>query len=194
MDRRKLAYIVGVALGDGNLSNPNGRAVRLRVSCDSRYTEITQSILSSLKKLMPNNKVAIVHRSKNCIDISCYSNKWPTLLGWTADGGPKEKQKVKVPRWIKNNNQYIKACLRGLFETDGSVYNDRGYIMTNFVTVIPTLLKDVVAMINKLGFAPNIQALNQDNRKIKYTVRISKNAKAFLRAINLKKYAPGKEL
>lgn len=31
------AYIIGVAIGDGNLSNSNGRAVRLRVTCDNKY-------------------------------------------------------------------------------------------------------------------------------------------------------------
>jgi DNA-binding transcriptional regulator WhiA len=31
------SYIIGLALGDGNLSNPNGRALRLRISCDKKY-------------------------------------------------------------------------------------------------------------------------------------------------------------
>lgn len=31
------AYVIGVAIGDGNLSNPNGRAVRLRVTWDTKY-------------------------------------------------------------------------------------------------------------------------------------------------------------
>ena len=29
-DRDLQAYVIGLAVGDGNLSNPNGRAVRLR--------------------------------------------------------------------------------------------------------------------------------------------------------------------
>jgi hypothetical protein len=31
------AYVLGLAIGDGNLSNPNGRAVRLRITCDTKY-------------------------------------------------------------------------------------------------------------------------------------------------------------
>ena len=31
------AYVIGLAIGDGGLSNPNGRAVRLRITCDIKY-------------------------------------------------------------------------------------------------------------------------------------------------------------
>jgi hypothetical protein len=30
-------YVIGLAIGDGNLSNPNGRAVRLRIACDTKF-------------------------------------------------------------------------------------------------------------------------------------------------------------
>ena len=49
---KNLAYIIGVALGDGNLSNPNGRAIRLRISCDTRYPFIIESIKEALKMEM----------------------------------------------------------------------------------------------------------------------------------------------
>ncbi len=74
------AFIIGVALGDGNLSNPNGRAVRLRVTCDTKYLKNIQEIYASISLMMPNNKVSLVARKDNCVDISCYSNKWEDLL------------------------------------------------------------------------------------------------------------------
>lgn len=40
-----LSYIVGVALGDGNLSNPNGRALRLRITCDEKYPGIANEMV-----------------------------------------------------------------------------------------------------------------------------------------------------
>jgi len=43
-----LAYVVGVALGDGNLSNPNGRATRLRITCDAKYPRLARKIARSL--------------------------------------------------------------------------------------------------------------------------------------------------
>ncbi len=47
-------------MGDGNLSNPNGRAVRLRVTCDLKYPGILERIQLAIKKLLPKNKVSII--------------------------------------------------------------------------------------------------------------------------------------
>ncbi len=187
IDKKTLAYIVGVALGDGGLSNPNGRAVRLRISCDTKYPAIIENITSAIKKLLPTNKISQVKMKARCVDISCYSNKWESLLGWKARGGSKEKQKVKIPDWIKNNKTYSRYCLRGLFETDGSVYTDRGYKMANFVTIIPTLANDVMEIITMLGFKPNIQKIKKENGKTKHTIRISKNTEKFIKLIEIDK-------
>lgn len=187
IDKKTLAYVVGIALGDGNLSNPNGRATRLRVSCDTKYPLIINSITSALKKILPDNKVSQADRRESCVDISCYSNKWESLLGWKAKGGSKEKQRVRIPDWIKNNKTYSKYCLRGLFETDGSVYTDRGYKMANFVTIIPTLANDVMEIIAMLGFKPNIQKIKKENGKTKHTIRISKNTEKFIKLIEIDK-------
>ena len=106
MNKITLAYIIGVALGDGNLSNPNGRAVRLRITCDTRYPELIKKISKALKQVCPKNKVAIINGSKKSyVNISCYSNKWEKLLGWKAKDGSKFIQKVSVPEWIKTSRQ-----------------------------------------------------------------------------------------
>ena len=183
------AYIIGVALGDGNLSNPNGRATRLRITCDTRYPALIEKIASSLKLIFPDNKVAFVKRPKNCIDISCYSNQLESLLGWNALQGPKYKQEVSVPQWIKANLDYSTECLRGLIETDGSVYNDRGYLMINFTTIIPSLANDVFSLINNLGFKAHIYFIKGkvQSAKSKYVIRISKNAKEFKDIVNIQK-------
>jgi len=65
------AYIIGVALGDGNLSNPNGRAIRLRITCDKKYPLLITHIQSRLALLLPKNKIGIINH-KNCVDISAY--------------------------------------------------------------------------------------------------------------------------
>ncbi len=43
-DRELQAYVIGLAIGDGNLSNPNGRAVRLRITCDTKYPRLVGNI------------------------------------------------------------------------------------------------------------------------------------------------------
>jgi DNA-binding transcriptional regulator WhiA len=183
-NKKILSYIIGVSLGDGNLSNPNGRATRLRITCDKKYPKLIEDIKENIQIVLPENKVSIVNK-RNAVDISCYSNKWEKYLGWKAKGGSKIKQKVEVPIWIKNDTKYIKECLRGLFQTDGSIYNDRGYIMVNYTSANYTLVKDTEKMLEKIGFRATIRKVISKDGNIKYVIRISKNVKNFIKIINL---------
>lgn len=174
---------MGLALGDGNLSNPNGRAVRLRITCDKHYPKLLDHIVKSVRLLFPDNTVNTVNRL-SCADVSVYSNHLPALLGWRWDGGPKDKQGVEVPLWIKQNAIYTRECLRGLLQTDGSLYNDRGYRMINFVNTCKNLAHDVLFMMQSLGYSPTMQKLQQSNKKIKHTIRLSKDVRRFVNEIN----------
>ncbi len=183
-----LAYIIGVALGDGNLSCPNGRAVRLRVSCDIKYPNIIDEIMINLKIIFPHNKVSICrHTSINCIDVSVYSNKLNFIIPWMVGAGTKIDQQAHVPEWIMENNEFTVSCLRGLLHTDGSIYSDRGYKMVNFTNLIKPLIEDVFIMMSTLGFRPKIQSSIQKNGNIKYVVRLAKDVERFLDKTKLSK-------
>ncbi len=189
-DKCLLAYIIGLAVGDGNLSNPNGRAVRLRISCDTKYPYLIEKIQKSLKLLLPDNKVSLIKKSSpNCVDISCHSNYWPELLGWKSLGS-KFRQSVDVPKWVKANRNFSINCLRGMIETDGSIYIDRGYPMVMFVNIVPTLIKSFEEMVASLGFLSHTQEIipksKWNNQKV-YHVRISKRVKEFLELIKPEK-------
>lgn len=177
------SYLIGVAIGDGNLSNPNGRAVRLRVSCDKKYPKLVDEIERNIKILLPKNKVSRINRT-GCVDISCYSNSLEAILGWKAKDGSKAKQSARIPLWIRRNKTYTKECLRGLFQTDGSIYYDRGYKMLNFTTIIPELEKDVRESILKFGFKSYSRRVVFKG-KFAYIIRISKNVDEFIETIGL---------
>ncbi len=181
------AYVIGVAIGDGNLSNSNGRAVRLRITCDNKYPNIQTRIITSLKILLPNNKTSIYKRERNCTDIYCHSNKLENILGWKALGGSKYKQKVRIPTWIFEKKIWIKNCLRGLIETDGSIYKDRAYTYINFTTIIRVLAEDVQLLISKLGFTSTLQSSMQISGKRKYVIRVCKNSLNFIKEVGINK-------
>ena len=174
--------MVGVALGDGNLSNPNGRAVRLRVTCDSKYPILLSKIARYIQIVCPDNKVSLVDR-KNCVDVSRFSNKWEAILGWKV--GSKFSQNVGVPHWIFEKENLAAACLCGLIETDGSIYVDRGYRMVFFTNIIKRLAEDVSNMMRLLDFAPRFytvrppMGVRRSDREI-YHVRLAKDVQRFL--------------
>lgn len=187
LNRNLLAYIVGIALGDGNLSNPNGRATRLRVTCDLKYPRLIHKIQASIAKLLPNNKVSIVRKKGNCIDISCYSNFWEDFLGWRVGKGSKIIQRISAPNWIKNNHQYKINCLRGLIETDGSIYNDRGYKMMMFVNATRELAYDVYEIIKSLNFKPRVYKVKNGRKHLVYHIRIARDIEKFLELVRPEK-------
>lgn len=39
--------------------------------------------------------------------------------------GNKVRQQVDIPIWVKMNESYLKACIRGLIDTDGSVFTHK---------------------------------------------------------------------
>lgn len=182
------AYIVGVALGDGNLSCPNDRAVRLRITCDSKYPALAHEITLALEKLFPDNKVSRVAAPKDSyFNISVYSNKLSELLPWRVGVGSKFSQSATVPAWVKNDRDLTRHCLKGLFQTDGSIYKDRGYLMVNFTDITLLLVQDVQEMIESLGYALHLYRARQKTGNYKYTVRLSKRTHEFVSEIGLKK-------
>jgi len=187
------AYIIGVALGDGNLSSPGGKTVRLRITCDKKYPFLYKKIINSLQLLLPDNKVGIVDRDVNCLDISIYSNQLENLLGWKAKGGSKFIQKASVPDWVKSNKNYTIECLRGLIETDGSIYLDRGYKMVIFKNIVFELAQDFYNMMVIVGFKPHFYTLDKNivsskfNQQTAYQVRLSKNVAEFLALVKPEK-------
>jgi hypothetical protein len=126
--------------------------------------------------------VTLIRSNGNYVNISVYSNTLEGLLGWRASGGSKQQQQIGVPEWILADLCFVVPCLRGLIETDGCIYVDRGYPMVMFSTVVPGLARQVFAMIEALEFAPHIYGIRDraSGRVIKYQVRLSRNVRPFL--------------
>lgn len=183
--RKNLAYVVGIALGDGNLSNPNGRAIRLRITCDNKYPRLQREIVASLRKMLPNNRVSTIHRHQRFCDVSVYSNKFAEWLPWKVGSGSKVEQRARVPKWIFSRQMFVRECLRGLLQTDGSIYQDRGYLMVNFTNKTFELAKDVEKMVILLGYNPTFHPIRRD--PVKYTVRIARESESFITKLQLAK-------
>ncbi len=176
-----LAYLKGIALGDGNISNPNGRAFRMRITCDLKYPKIIDSIQKSIAVVFPKNKISLIKR-KGCLDISFYSNLIPEIFGWTNYKGTKLSQKIKIENWLFKDLKYSKYFLKGLLESDGSIYQDRNYTMINFVNYNKDIALSCKKAFVGLGFEPRIYKVSE-NGKNKYTVRLSKRVAEFLKKV-----------
>lgn len=152
---------------------------------DMRRTlsRLAQKIARAVRTLLPRNRVAFVAKRGQCYDISCYSNHWEPLLGWRVGQGTKISQGVSIPCWIKERHEYAVACLRGLLETDGSMYVDRGYPMVMFVNACEPLARDVAQLMTSLDFAPRTSVIASKRPRPVFHVRLSKHVADFLQLV-----------
>jgi len=179
---------VGVALGDGNLSRPNGRATRLRITCDAKYQAISNDIQKALRELFPDNRVSVVPRTETYFDISVYSNNLNQWMPWKVGMGSKKIQRAAVPEWIKSSEEYVRKCLKGLIQTDGCIYTDRGYKMIMFTNNSEALARSTFELFCLLGFNPTFNG-HRNGHLNKYDVRLARKAEVSraLRILKLEK-------
>lgn len=139
-DSKEFAEFYGIMLGDGNShrtsfykSRDNKRGVyRIRIVGDSRLdnkylVEYVKPLIEDLFRIKV--RVGIFKpkenfkNSKNGMFIEAHSVELVNFLESKGfKPGNKIKNKLRIPSWIKVNKTYLSACLRGLYDTDGSVY------------------------------------------------------------------------
>lgn len=154
-----LAELVGIMLGDGGIT-PSYCAVTLNSKADKEYS----AFVSTLEECLFGNAPSRYKRNNentlilyyNGIDLVEY------LLSMGLKIGNKVKQQVDVPRWIKEKKEYRIACLRGLMDTDGMVFNHRyksngkeySYLKLNFTNKSMPLIIFVLNTLREIGLNP----------------------------------------
>jgi len=152
----ELAEFIGIMMGDGGISKYQV-VVTLHHIDDLEYASFVANIIEKLFKVIPS----IYHSPKDSINDIVVSRKelvqYLHKLGLPI--GNKVKQQFDIPEWIKRNEQFSIACLRGLVDTDGSVFTHRyrvkntqyAYKKLSFTSASTPLLKSVHAILRKLG-------------------------------------------
>ncbi|MAH07571.1 hypothetical protein CMI38_04975 [Candidatus Pacearchaeota archaeon] len=119
-----IAELMGIILGDGNIyvDESNGH-YQLRItghlSNDKDYHEkfikdlFWRIFKKELKVKCYENRRVLYYYGK---EIIC------ELLKLGLVSGNKLKNNINIPTWIFSNKEYMKSCLRGLIDTDGSVF------------------------------------------------------------------------
>ncbi len=159
-----LAELFGIILGDGHVEEIKRGKIRcysLRIVGDSRddYDYIINYISSLFQKLFGENGSIAKLENRNVIHITIYGKNLINFLKKKGlKPGNKKLNNQGVPSWIRKNKSYLKACIRGLIDTDGSIHyiskNNRN-IRIDFTSHIPRLLNEVRVLFIKLGFHPS---------------------------------------
>lgn len=159
-----LAEFVGMVIGDGGLTK-----YQLKITTNAKekaYVAYQKRLIKKIFGINPSEHL----RENSYINVEVSRKK---LVDFCKDiiglsPGDKLKQGLDVPLWIKNNSDYQKCCLRGLIDTDGSLFYEKHkikgkiyqYPRLNFVSCSPALIKSVFDMFYNLGFHPVVRRNN----------------------------------
>ncbi|MBI3615144.1 MAG: hypothetical protein HY211_01375 [Candidatus Omnitrophica bacterium] len=121
-------------------------------------------------------------RHSASVDIGLYQMRLSERLGIPSGG--RGKLMVQLPEWIRSDRRYLIACLKGLFEAEGSysVHAPTYTYNLSFSNRNPALLGEVEWALTLLGFHPERRS---------YAVRLRKKREAlrFIELIQFRHYA-----
>lgn len=157
----ELAEFIGTMMGDGGLSKYQA-CITLHHIDDRKYIDFVVERIQKLFHVTP----ALYHVPKDSIFNIVISRvevvKYLHTLGLPI--GNKIKQKFDIPEWIQLNRKFSIACVRGLVDTDGSIfthsYKVKGkwyrYKKLTFCTHSQPLQYSVAKILTDLGMRARI--------------------------------------
>lgn len=128
------AYLLGLYLGDGCISEHARSVYRLRIHLDLRYPRIIDACEAAIHEVLPKPKVARMKRRSNYVanpefshvEVSCYSKSWPCLFPQHGPGR-KHQRLIELADWqwslVENDSELL---LKGLIHSDGCRFINSG--------------------------------------------------------------------
>jgi DNA-binding XRE family transcriptional regulator len=155
----KLAEFFGILMGDGGIS-ARQVVVTLHSETDRAFAQYYRRLAYQLFGVRPQ-LVKLKHAKAVHLVISRTD-----LVEWLHERGLPIGHKIKhgldVPTWIKNNPRYSRFCLRGLIDTDGSVFAHQyrsggkrySYKKLDFCSLSTPLLRSAYTIFQANGMKP----------------------------------------
>lgn len=184
-----VAELFGIMLGDGHVSQTQV-IVSLGIK-ELEYVNHVARVVEKVFKIKPSIFIrSSVDRSSKYRNVYFGST---TAVRWLLKEGlvhAKVKEQVDIPEWIFSNKKFMKAFIRGFFDTDGSIYKLRFGIQISFTNHSAPLLQSLHRMLIKLGYTPSMVSVGKvyitriDDVKRFFKEIIPKNSKHQLRFID----------
>ncbi len=152
----RLAEFVGIMLGDGSIV-ANSRIKQYAVYVCGNSEDDERYLLNFIKPLIKDlfaiEMSVKYHQKFKEILLYKYSKDFVKILeGVGLKAGNKKDNNVGFPNWIFTDKKFIAACLRGLFNTDGTIYKrwkHKGYFI-EFTSNIFKLQTDIIKALDLL--------------------------------------------
>ena len=162
----ELAKFIGIMLGDGGIRSKYQFTISFNYKTDR---EFAKHVVRLIKRLFAVGHIISKRRESLGADIVVSSaSVIDFLLRQGIRAGNKVKNQVDIPAWIKKDIELQKACLRGLVDTDGSLYCHRykvnnkwyKYLKLDFTSCSKPLLRSAYAIFSNLGIRASLKGVH----------------------------------
>lgn len=115
------AYLLGLYLGDGCISEAPRGVFHLRICLDRAYPVIIEECATATAIVMPASKASVYpSRTARLSVVSSWSRHWPCLFPQHGKG-KKHDRPILLAEWQRESvARYPHRLLRGLIHSDGS--------------------------------------------------------------------------
>lgn len=162
----ELSELVGIILGDGNINvYTKGKKIatyslRICGHIDKEQDYLINFVSPLIEKLFGIKSTFYISNHSRAFYLIANSRKLAEFLyALGLKDGNKIKNKVEIPKWVKENLEFSKSCIRGLIDTDGNIHRmskkDPQLLRISFKSHNIKMLTDVREMYLTLGLHPS---------------------------------------
>jgi hypothetical protein len=154
-----LAEFIGILLGDGGITDYQVKITYNKIT-DKEYSYFIHRTVSELFGISAATSTSDKDLGENVVISGRNLVEYLVSMGMLI--GDKIGNRIDIPRWILKSDEYTKACIRGLVDTDGSFYsykhkvNSKEYLNFSmcFTNHCKPLLNSFYGALTALGFRP----------------------------------------
>jgi len=146
---KTFAEFLGTMLGDGHVSH-----FQVIVTLGTKEVSYVHHVAQCMGALFGVKAKTLFRKTGyrdvyiNSVALTC----WLKTQGLVSN---KVREQVGAPKWIFKKPTYMKAFLRGFFDTDGSIYCLKFGIQISLTNHSLPLLHDLRIMLKMLGYKPS---------------------------------------
>jgi hypothetical protein len=118
LNERAYAYLLGLYLGDGHISQHRRGVFALSIACGDVWPGLITAAKGAMRRVMPTSRVFGVQRT-GMTEVKSYSKHWPCLFPQHGPG-MKHTRKIELADWQQIIvDRYPGDFVRGLIHSDG---------------------------------------------------------------------------
>lgn len=171
---KMLAEIVGILLGDGCMYKDKYRKYQTVISFNKNEMEYMVYVKKLIEEYF-QYKFCITELKNEFLLRNTSKYVGNKLLNAGLMYGNKVKNKVTIPNWIYKKKTYLIYLLRGIFDTDGSVYRKyNNYSQIQFKFASKKTISSVRDALVKLDFTPTQIMIEKFNGRLAWKIYLCK--------------------